>query len=912
MKADGVDLNKWQHQLDEVQRTIARLEQQTRTNPTANETMQEALEELHATLEELTTTGEELRQQQEELAAVHAHVEAERARYYSLFEFAPDGYIITDVHGTIHEVNRAATLLLNLEREVLSRRPLLIFVLPEDQLRYLALLGQLTAGKRVHLWNLRMQSRNTSPFNAAIVAHPIYNEKRGEVTSIRWLLRDVTTQVEQEQTLQARETALAEANAMLEHRVSARTAKLVAANKQLQQEIAERRKAEESLRESEERFRMIADNARDIIFRCRYKPSHYFEYVSPSVEAILGYTPEEYYADPHLAVRIIHPESQPIHQEIIETITPMFYGPSILRHISKDGREVWLETHMQAITDEAGNLVAIDGIARDVTERKRAEEALCQAREVAETATRAKSEFLSTMSHEIRTPLNAVIGMTTLLLDTSLDTEQQTYVETIHTSGNALLTLINDILDFSRIEAGYLELEQAPFDLRTCVEEALDMLAPRAAEKGLELAYWMGLDVPPTLVGDIGRVRQILINLVGNAVKFTEAGEVVVEVTGHREQAPGNGESGDTCHLPPVACRLSVRDTGIGIPADQMGRLFQSFSRVDSSTTRKYGGTGLGLVISKRLAQMMGGTIWAESEVGRGSTFHATFVAEPVASEHPPFLAANQPDLQGRRVLIVDDNATIRQLLSRYAELWGMLPHAVESVPAAFEQSEPCHLILLNVHHPAEETATLIRRLRSLRDACPTAHQVPVLALVTLTMRHKMGEATDKMGFLVKPVRPALLHRALVSLVRGEPVERRHLFEHYPLDPQTGQNEPLRILLAEDNIVNQQVALHLLKRIGYHADIAVTGCKVLEAVHRRQYDVILMDVQMPEMDGIEATKRIRALGKTIWQPRIIAMTAHAQESDRQCCFDAGMDNYLSKPVQLGELVEKLRRTAWGE
>jgi PAS domain S-box-containing protein len=611
---------------------------------------------------------------------------------------------------------------------------------------------------------------------------------------------------------------------------------------------------------------------------------------NPAAERLFGYTTaealgrsmEELVATPELREEVRANMRQTLGGEWIRAIA---------RRARKDGTLVDVEiSSMPVVVD--GARVGMIGIYHDITE-------LLQARREAEAANEAKSAFLATMSHEIRTPMNAVIGMSGLLLNTALSDEQREYAEVVRQSGDALLTVINDILDFSKIEAGKLELEAQPFDVRECVESTLDLVAGRAAEKNLDLAYLIGDGTPAAIVGDVTRLRQILLNLLSNAVKFTERGEIVLSVTARRLD--------DTAALHELT--FSVRDTGIGIPPDRLGRLFQSFSQVDASTTRRYGGTGLGLVISQRLTELMGGRIGVTSEVGTGSEFHFTIRA-PAALVPVPTrrdLSGVQPSLRDKRVLVVDDNATNRLILTSHLEAWGMPARATESPVEALAwilAGDDFEAGILDMHMPEMDGATLAHAIREHRSA----DALPLILFTSLGRREAHAESAGFAAYLHKPIKPSQLFDALVSVVAEQPVHvQARGAARSELDPGMAGRHPLRILLAEDNVVNQKVALRLLGQMGYRADVAANGLEAIEAVERQTYDVVLMDVQMPELDGFEASREVNRRWPGARRPRIVAMTANAMQGDRELCEAAGMDDYVAKPIRVEELVAALER-----
>jgi PAS domain S-box-containing protein len=610
---------------------------------------------------------------------------------------------------------------------------------------------------------------------------------------------------------------------------------------------------------------------------------------NPGAERLFGYTQEEAIGRP-LEDLVATPEMRDEVRAAIRRLLEEERLRTIVRRARKDGTFVDVETSAMPVVVD-GVQVGIIAIYHDITE-------LLEARREAEAANEAKSAFLATMSHEIRTPMNAVIGMSGLLLNTDLSDEQHEFAEVIRQSGDALLTVINDILDFSKIEAGKLELESQPFDLRECVESALDLVATRTAEKGLDLAYLIGDGTPAAIVGDVTRLRQILLNLLSNAVKFTERGEVVLSVNAARPDAAAMYE-----------LTFVVRDTGIGIPPDRVGRLFQSFSQVDASTTRRYGGTGLGLVISQRLTELMGGHIGVTSEVGVGSEFRFTIRAAPALVPVPTRrdLSGVQPSLRGKGVLVVDDNATNRRILTSHLDAWGMRSRATESPREAIEwirAGEGFDIGILDMHMPEMDGVALARGIREHRSA----DALPLVLFTSLGRRESRADSEGFAAYLHKPIKPSQLFDALVSVVAEQPVHvAARAATRSDLDPSMAGRHPLRILLAEDNVVNQKVALRLLGQMGYRADVAGNGLEAIEAIERQTYDVVLMDVQMPELDGFGASREINRRWPGERRPRIVAMTANAMQGDRELCEAAGMDDYVAKPIRVEELIAALDR-----
>lgn len=660
----------------------------------------------------------------------------------------------------------------------------------------------------------------------------------------------------------------------------------------LYEDVSARHHAERALREAEEQYRTLVESASDLVWEVDTQGR--WTFLNAACGRVYGIEPKAMLGRP-FAERVAEEQLERDYRAFEQVLTGGELTDFETVHRHADGSARFLSYAARPVRDASGTIVGARGIARDITERKAAERELAAAKEAAEAANRAKGTFLANMSHEIRTPMNGVLGMTELLLDTELTREQRQSAELIRSSAEALLAVIDDILDFSKIEAGHLVLEEIPFDLHAVVDSTVRLLALQAFQRGIELAYQVAPDVPHGVVGDPGRLRQVLTNLIGNAVKFTHAGEVVVTVSRVR----GDDRVGQL--------RFAVRDTGIGISQDKLEYIFEEFSQADVSTTRKYGGTGLGLAISRRLVAMMGGEVRATSVVGEGSEFTFTLPLT-LASERLGLLAkVDRMSLEGARVLVIDDNETNRRIVR---EVLGNLgarvdeavdgPRGFDALAAANAERRPYSLAVIDAFMPGLdgfELAASVRKQPELDD----------LRMMMLTSASQRGDAErcrelGIRGYLTKPVSPPdLIEVAAAVLSGGDTDDAPSLVTRHSIRETRGH---LRILLAEDNLVNQEVAVTMLRRRGHEVDVVGDGRAAVEAVTRRAYDVVLMDVQMPELDGLTATQEIRSDPAHAGLP-IIAMTAHTMPADVERCLEAGMNDHVAKPFKPHELFAKV-------
>lgn len=655
----------------------------------------------------------------------------------------------------------------------------------------------------------------------------------------------------------------------------------------------ERKKAEDALKDSEERYRTIIESIEDGYYEVDLSGN--FSFFNDALCSILGYD-----RDAMMGTNIRRSMEEENSKHVFETFDRVHHTGKAVKafdatFIKKDGSMRFVEASASLIKNKTAEPIGFRGIIRDVTERKQAE-ALNQAKIAAEAASHSKSEFLANMSHEIRTPLNSITGLTELLLDTNLSPDQKDDLEVIKSASYALLALINDILDFSKIEAGKLELEMTAFPLRDFIGESLKILAIKTYEKGIELAYQVSPDVPDRIIGDPFRFRQVLLNLVGNAVKFTNEGEIIITVTCQQKT---DSE---------VDLLLSVKDTGIGIPEEKHESIFSIFHQADGSTSRRYGGTGLGLAVSSQLVDLMGGTIWVESEMGKGSNFCFTshFAVDAEAESQAPVLDAHE--IKGKRVLIVDDNATTLEILRDLVASWEMVPFIAAGVKEAQHiltggtpDKIAVDLAVIDSGLSESDNLPLVRWMRE--------NQLSEIKTIMMLPHSSLRNQTDYehlniSAAIVKPVRPSDLLDAVRSAFSIETPAPDKLIP--PIDPSIDPGRaPLKILVAEDTPFNQKFILRLLGKWGHEAVVVENGLLAVEAVKKNPFDIVLMDVQMPEMDGFEATAAIRD-----WEYRvdmhipIVAMTAHAMKGDRERCLDAGMDEYISKPIST-ETLEKI-------
>ena len=823
------DIKTWRHFLKSVDRAY-----------------QQATEDRYLLERSLEVSSREMQALYEDLERVsESRVRAERDKLLALINALTDGFCSLDVDGFVLFFNPAARFLLG-DYNTAHDQPLLeLFELhaspsPQTRIPTQVVLDRLGTGEVFRDENAILKSPE-KPRSVSILLYPIFGE--GNYIGSALIFRDVT----------------------------------------------EKKQAERALARSEQRFRDVSEAAGEYIWEVDINARYTF--LSERVQEVLGYHPDELIGK-QAFIFVPEEDSEKTKKFFYEVIARREnFSNFEHRFFTKSGRVIWQSINGVPIVEEEGqDLVGYRGTGLDISDRKRVESELRAAKESAEAAASIKSEFLATMSHEIRTPMNGVIGMTGLLLDTKLTSEQREYAETIRRSGETLLAIINDILDFSKLEAGRLELETLNFELRTAVEDVLDLLAEKAQKKGIELAYLVDTEIPTWVIGDPGRLRQILTNLVDNAVKFTERGEVIV----HAHLVEEIVEE--------AVIRFDVRDTGMGIAPNVQSRLFQAFFQADGSTSRRYGGTGLGLAISRQLVKRMGGTIGVVSDEGQGSTFW--FIIR--VGKGPMELKSRRKqegNLEGLRVLVVDDNATNRTILKMQLINWGMEVDCVEDGPRALQyllralhEAAPCDLAILDYQMPGMNGMELACAIRKE----PSLISLPLVMLGSLGQRGEGKEvcAAGINAYLTKPARQSHLYDCIVRVMSGAPVNHSEfLVTHHTL-AEAHVGRAARVLLAEDNIVNQKVAVRMLEKLNCRVDVAANGLEAVEASGRIPYDCILMDCQMPEMDGYEAAGAIRARerGSGRHVP-IVAMTANALQGDREKCLESGMDDYISKPVK---------------
>jgi two-component system sensor histidine kinase/response regulator len=826
--------------VDRFNEMLARIQQR-------DNDLRQVHEELEQRVEERT---EKLKQEIGERERAEAALRESNETLAALFEASPAAIVTLDRFGRVEMWNPAAKHIFGWSRQEVQGQPL-PFVSSEHELEVHQRFASIVRGEGFTGLEANRRRKDGTPIDVSISAAPLHDAV-GNIRGGMAVLLDITR----------------------------------------------RKLAERVLRESEERLQALVSSIDELVFE--FDEENRFRNIWTTNGNLLV-RPKEELLGQHVTDVLGEASVRPF-AEIFERVRETGKGEGIEYSLSVPAGERWFLARVNPIRSADGSFRSICMTTRDITERKKAEKELQRAKEAAEVASQAKSEFLANVSHEIRTPMNGILGMTELALDTPLTEEQREYLMMVKSSGESLLGLLNDILDFSKIEAGKQELDMIEFGLRDSVEETMKTLGCRAHEKGLELACRVGCGVPDEVVGDPGRLRQVLTNLVGNAIKFTERGEVVAEVQGIGDR---DGE---------VELHFAVRDTGIGITKEKQELIFEAFTQGDSSTTRKYGGTGLGLGIARQLVELMGGRIWVESEVGRGSTFHFTVWLGRSKREKSPRSRLDRSALSGLPVLIVDDNVTNRRILEEMLGNWGMCPTAEDGRGAmtamenAQKQGKPFSLVLLDVHMPAMNGFDLAAWIR----------QSPALAKGTVIMLSSGGVRGDggrcrELGvaaYLLKPIQQSELLNAILTAL-AKPVEETgnaELVTRHSLREEHGTRPARRILLAEDNAINRQLAIRLLEKHGYSILVATNGREAIEALEKHPVDIVLMDVQMPEMDGFEAAMTIREREKSTGSHLpIIAMTAHAMKGDRERCLAVGMDDYISKPVQTQELLAAVER-----